>query len=140
MDDCDPPYLSAVFARLGPQARNRIRRRCLRRNRRALASLSGAMAALGLAVEARVVQDARRRIDTRRAVRDDGGSPNDGAVQHERGTPRVIEAVERVIMHAPALPRPLQSQLELARALRRSALSGGCGEVGGCRDARRPWR
>ena len=31
MDDCDPPYLSAAFAQLGPQARNRIRRRCLHR-------------------------------------------------------------------------------------------------------------
>ena len=64
MDDCDPPYLSAAFARLGPQARNRIRRRCLRRNRRALASLSGAMAALGLAVEMKALFQVIRLTQT----------------------------------------------------------------------------
>ena len=50
MDDCDPPYLSAVFAEPGPKAaRNRKPKACcLHRNRRTLASLSGEMAALGL--------------------------------------------------------------------------------------------
>ena len=47
MDDCDPPYLSAVFAEPGPSGAE-PKTRCLHQNRRTLASLSGEVTALGL--------------------------------------------------------------------------------------------
>ena len=75
--------------------------------------------AVVLCIGARVVQDARWRVDGRRAIGDPRSRSHEDAMQQERAAPRQHQTVERVMMNAPRLARTLQRQLQLGVRLER---------------------
>ena len=64
------------------------------------------------AAVARVEENARRRIDGRRAVHKLSSGTHEGAVKEQRASTGQKQAVEILVVDSPTLPRPQQGQLE----------------------------